>query len=304
MASVSRTAGVAGSITLTTRNTAGQAITPVSVPVVKWYTDAARTAGEVTLSTTGSGSTYTASWTAAQAPATPATRYLHVTIEVSAGVFDTDADDDVSFVDAVAVIGGSTDILTLEEAKPALNIPASDERYDTELAQVVSAASQFVDSIDGPVVKRTVTEEHHGGHYSILLKNYPVASVTSVVEYSNGTATTLTAETLTTAGTYRIDLTNGVLYRRNQWYAASFASSGVAVTYVAGRFDSTAMVDAVYKQAAVAALVHFWQHRGAQSGAATFGGDGAPFGAVPFSTMQLRKQLTAMLTRTPGPAVA
>ncbi len=99
-----RTAGAAGSLEFTTRNSAGQLIVPVSVPVVRWYTDAARTLGEAALTVTGSGSVYVASWTAAQAPPTPETRYLKVTIEVSTGIFDVDADDEIGFVDAMATI--------------------------------------------------------------------------------------------------------------------------------------------------------------------------------------------------------
>lgn len=146
MATVSKTAGAAGSITITTRNTAGQLVTPVSAPTVVWYTDSGRTAGAVTLSVTGSGSSYTASWTAGQAPASAATRYLQVAIEVSSGVFDTDADDDVSFVDAGSSIV-TTDYTDLTTLKAFLGI--SDTVDDTALSDAITEASRQIDADAG-----------------------------------------------------------------------------------------------------------------------------------------------------------
>jgi hypothetical protein len=104
MATLNKTAGAAGSIAFQTKNTAGQLITPVSPPTAVWYTDSARTAGAVSLTVTGTGSSWTASWVAGSAPVAPATRYLKFTIEVSAGVFDVDADDEIAFVDAIASV--------------------------------------------------------------------------------------------------------------------------------------------------------------------------------------------------------
>ena len=193
----------------------------------------------------------------------------------------------------IADVSADQDILTLAEAKAALNIPAATADYDTELAQVITAASRFVDSVFGPVVRRTITDErHYGAGTSVTLNQSPVASVTTVTEYSGGVATVLTAESDTVAGTYTLD--DNVLHRRASWGGAYFARQSVVVTCVAGRYASTATVDAKFKEAAVVALIHFWQHRGANSGAGTFGGDGAPFGGVPFSTDTLRKKLQAM----------
>lgn len=186
-----------------------------------------------------------------------------------------------------------TDVLTLQEARSSLNL-GTDTSVDTELSQVISAASQTLDNWIGCVVKRTVTDEEHPGNTAtVVLDRYPVASVTTVTEYASGTATPLTAESLTVAGTYSFDSGTGFLHRRNSWSSGRFAG-GVRVTYVAGRFDTTATVEAAYKEAAQKILMHLWQTRGAQSGAATFGGDGAPFGGVPYSTATLRKHVVEM----------
>lgn len=186
------------------------------------------------------------------------------------------------------------DIISSAEAKLALNISSGDwdAGWDTELEDIVTAASRFVDSVYGPVVKRTVTDERHAGAGDVLtLKYRPVLSVTNVKEYKGGVLTTLTAETETTAGNYRIELSRGRIYRRASWQPYPFGDQAVTVTYVAGRYDTTAVVDRKFKVAAKIAAVHLWQHFGAGSGSASAGGEGPSFGAVPFSSEVLRKKL-------------
>ena len=207
----------------------------------------------------------------------------------------------------VAGIGVVTDttlnIITLDEAKRALNIALSDTSVDVELSQVVTAASRFVDSVYGPVVQREVTESFVSPSGAIWLDR-PL-SVTTVTEYSSGTPTVLTAEDFDTAGTYRLDATTGALARRSSWATVAWNAHEVVAVYQAGRHATTAAVDAKFKEAAVVALIHFWQHRGANSGAASFGGDGAPYGGVPFSSKQLREKLIALCPdEWTGPAVA
>jgi hypothetical protein len=184
------------------------------------------------------------------------------------------------------------DILTLNEAKAALNIDLTVSSVDTELAQVITAASEFVDGVYGPVVWRTVTDERHvGAGTSVSLRYSPVASVTSVTEYAGGVAAVLTAETDLVPGGYSVDLDGGVVYRRSSWNGYRFGAQSVLVTYVAGRYATTEVVAPWAKEAAAEAVIHFWQARGANSGFGTVDGDGAPFGGVPFSTSTLRKRL-------------
>lgn len=200
----------------------------------------------------------------------------------------------------------NTDIISITEAYAGLNITTATEQATvaTELASVVTAASRFVDSIDGAVVMRPVTETvRNPSGSTIVLDTYPV-SVTAVTEYSGGVATVLAAESSSVAGGFTFEASNGVLSRRSSWYATSFQGQTLEVTYTAGRYVNTAAVDPLYKEAAVEAVIHFWQARGANSGAATFGGEGAPFGGIPFSTDKLREKLTAMLKQSPSPSVA
>lgn len=198
------------------------------------------------------------------------------------------------------------DLLTLDEAKRALNIPTSDDSNDTELAQVITAASAFVDSVYGPVVERTVTDERHiATGRTIFLHHHPVASITTVTEYAGGTGTVLTAESDEAAGDYYLDASLHAITRTSGFSDSMFSGRRVTITYSAGRYANTESVAAHFKEAAVAALVHFWQHRGSQSGFGTPGGDGTPFGGVPFSTAQLRRKLESMFPEEArGPAIA
>lgn len=195
------------------------------------------------------------------------------------------------------------DVLTLEEAKAALNIAAddTDTPTETELAQVVAAASRMCDQIYGPIVQRTVTDElYDGGRSRIWFDQSPVLEVDEVIEYASTTPTTLTAETNVSKPTSAYRLVNrghlAYLERRSTGNAATFPSGqdNVVVTYEAGRYEDTDAVDARFKEAAAVVVVHLWQHRGAGSGAAVLGGEGPMFGAVPFSSNVLRDKLRAM----------
>lgn len=186
------------------------------------------------------------------------------------------------------------DVITADEAKAALNIQALDwdSGWDSELEAVVTAASRLLDSVYGPIVKRTITDERHAGRGDVLALRYrPVLSVTTVKEYKGGVATTLTAETELAAGGYRIELSSGRIYRRSSWQPYPFGDQSAVVTYVAGRYNTTTDVDRKFRVAAKIAVVHLWQHFGAGSGAAVSGGEGPMFGAVPFSSEVLRKKL-------------
>ena len=190
------------------------------------------------------------------------------------------------------------DIITLDEFDLALNMLDDYSPEYAEKEQVITAASRMIDQVVGPVVVRTVTELHDGGKDRIWLRQPPVPTVTTVTEYDYTTATVLTAESnaskpdagylLRTVGTA------SYLARRTGGSATTFSSGdqNIEVVYQAGRYATTATVDARFKEAAVQAAIHLWQARGAGSGVTT--GDGAPFAGVPFSTEQLVKKIRWM----------
>lgn len=159
----------------------------------------------------------------------------------------------------------ATDILTTAEARSAINVSVS--TLDTELALHVSGISQRIDALCGPVVARTVTTERHdGGKSFVILRYTPVLSITSVTEYVDGVASTLTAETLTSRVTnnYLLDTADKFsarIYRRESGADSTFSSGrlNIAVTYSAGRVADTASVTEIFKLAATAILRRTWK---------------------------------------------
>lgn len=155
------------------------------------------------------------------------------------------------------------DVITLAEAKSALNIGTTISKHDAELEGWITAVSNRLDRLVGPVVKRTITAElHDGGTGVVFTRFHPVDSVTSVTEYEDGIGTTLTAETTLTAPQDGYLLRYGRSIRRRSLGAdATFpcGRSNVSVTYSAGRFTATADVTYRYRKAAGLILANLWR---------------------------------------------
>lgn len=158
------------------------------------------------------------------------------------------------------------DLLSITEARRAIGKDASDASVDTLLAAIVTAVSVRLDEVCGPIVRRTIEEEaHDGGEVDVLLRYRPVSEVTAVVEYADTAETTLTAETNATKPVDAFVLKGngraGILLRRSGNADRRFPAGrgNVLVTYVAGRYDSTAEVGAKFKDAARIMLANRWQ---------------------------------------------
>ena len=168
----------------------------------------------------------------------------------------------------------ATDIVSVERAKQALDLSPADVRKSDVLATAITAVSQLIDDVAGPIVHRTVTDvldSPPGTRLHLTLA--PVASITSVKVYDSGTLETLTAETLTTAGGYLADLHNRidpdrttarasqVLRRRSSWSDQSWdQGTRIEVVYVAGRYATTAAcAGSRFELAAMLALKSSWR---------------------------------------------
>lgn len=156
------------------------------------------------------------------------------------------------------------DVLTLEEAKEALNMTV--DTHGPELARFVTAVSRKLDDLVGPVVNRTVSNElHDGGRPVIFPKQTPVSSVTTLVEYVSTTGTTLSAESNASKPASGFLLVSDGhdcrIVRRSGGATRLFASgaSNVDLTYVAGRAADTDSVDDKFKVAAGIMLQHLWR---------------------------------------------
>lgn len=150
------------------------------------------------------------------------------------------------------------DILTLSEAKAALRQGTS-TASDAEIALIVTAASAVIDRGIGPVVRRTITGETHDGQQwgggrrdrMVQLRSWPVVSVATVTE--DGIALPAPA--------WHLDAEKGQLWRRtvDRDYPWEDGRDNIAVTYIAGRFATTANVDALHKQGARLLARHLWR---------------------------------------------
>ena len=198
------------------------------------------------------------------------------------------------------------DLLTLDEAKRAINLPLADTTHDTELAGYITAVSRRIDAMCGPVVIRDVDDEVHDGGLGMVFPRFtPVATITSVVEHASTTATTLTAETnaTKTANDYTVALDGYVVYRRASGSDSTFPEgrSNVVISYTAGRYADTASVDPLFKQAASVFLAHLWRFEQGQ-GSATFGAFEEGLGIPTFGTPNAVRDLLA--GELVGPVVA
>ena len=153
----------------------------------------------------------------------------------------------------------ATDIVTVSEASAYLQAPA-----DTALVELwISAVSNRLDDLCGPVVARTVTDSLTACDGSVILTSTPIYSITSVTEYTGTTAQVLTLATNASQPTtgYHLNTANGILSRRSGSGAANFPSGtkNIEVVYSAGRYASTATVTERFKRACLIAVSHVVQ---------------------------------------------
>lgn len=173
------------------------------------------------------------------------------------------------------------DVISLADAKLVLNIQSGDTSQDGELQSLITGMSRRFDDLFGPVVLRSVTETHFPDHYGdgrVFLRQAPASrtsatTITSVTEYTSGSAQALTAEAVTnsTSNNFFLDTRLGVVARRSKWRTVPFASQNVVVVYSAGRYANTAAVDKKFKEAAKAYLQTIWESSQGVQGSVTYG---------------------------------
>lgn len=163
------------------------------------------------------------------------------------------------------------DVVTLAEAKNALDVGLLDQLQDGELQAHITSVSRRLDDAVGPIVQRAVTVRLDGGRPTVWVYLRPAATFTTVTEYDRaGAPTVLAAEDEDTkpadgylADRYKSDATlfNGRLYRRRSGSDWCFAAgrSNVVVAYTAGRAATTALVAPIYKEAAQIMLANLWR---------------------------------------------
>lgn len=134
-------------------------------------------------------------------------------------------------------------ILSLADAKRHLNLTATTD--DDEVRGWIEAVTAGIEGLCGPVVVRTVTEQHDVRYTRLLaLRQTPVLALTSVEPV-------LTGGTSYTVGDLVVDSVTGIVRRLN---GSSFLGP-LEVTYTAGR----RIVPAAMTAAARIILQHLWR---------------------------------------------
>lgn len=156
-------------------------------------------------------------------------------------------------------------IISLDDARDALNLPSTTRTDDAELTRYIAATTSVIETIvGGPVLAKSVVETHDGdGTTALNLYAYPTA-ITSVVE----DGTTLAAST------YAVG-TGGVLWRRTGAWSDAYPGN-IVVTYTVG---SNILPDNV-RLAACEELRFLWQI-GQTAARPALGTEQAPGGYVP-----------------------
>jgi hypothetical protein len=119
-------------------------------------------------------------------------------------------------------------IVTVEEIKTWLRIPASVITSDAELQLMIDAVTLQIENITGgPLINRTVVErvQATSNYRTLALRERPIVSVDSIVDIASGTAMTITD--------LDIDANSGIVRRKLD---LAFYSRGpyYTVTYTAG----------------------------------------------------------------------
>jgi len=141
-------------------------------------------------------------------------------------------------------------VLPLQDAMDALNIAQSNTDYDIEIAIMVASIEEILTQITGgPLFTETISERVKVGHgyRSLVLRQRPVVSVTSITDIASGTA--LISSDLD------IDTNSGVVRRKLE---LPFWSRGpyYQVVYKAGWGTS---LPAAFNLAARIVLQHLWE---------------------------------------------
>jgi hypothetical protein len=162
-------------------------------------------------------------------------------------------------------MAGDLDVLTIDDARELINFGNTQVGSDPIVERFITFVSRKLDGLCGAIVQRPVIKTVSGGCRAIFLAD-PVATMTSIVEWSGTTPTTLTAEALGVAATganYYLDKScpqAPILYRRSAGSDSLWACGrgNIVLTYVAGRFATTEDVDDRFRTAAMLALKHLW----------------------------------------------
>jgi hypothetical protein len=159
-------------------------------------------------------------------------------------------------------------ILSLQDAKAAVNIPQAVTVYDDELAEMVATIESMIERlIGGPVITRQITEatQPESDRFAIVVRQRPIVNLISIHDNYSGVTYTSTDPMITQAD---IDPNSGVI---NQNYKIPFLLLGTCdVVYTAGL--GTAVPPAI-SLASKIIIQHLWETQRGPSAQPGVGGD-------------------------------
>jgi hypothetical protein len=147
-------------------------------------------------------------------------------------------------------------MFSLRDGKTTLNITTS--THDEEIRDLIESTTAAVEYLTGPIVRQTVIERHNGGS-TIVLRESPVISLTSI-------GPVLASGTTYNVNAVDLDNATGVL----QLLDGSSFTGQVLVTFVAGR----TIIPAALRDAGRMILKHLWSiQNGPHGGLPSFSAD-------------------------------
>lgn len=154
-------------------------------------------------------------------------------------------------------------VLSLFDAKDALNIPQATTTYDDEIRRMIATIEASLERITGgPIITRSVTErvDMDGSPWEIKLLKRPLVAVTSITDVLTGLTLDISA----------LDVdTNASMVRRKDTQQFVATTGVVTVVYTAGQ--GTAVPPAIGSAAALI-LQHLWETQRGGSSTPRYGG--------------------------------
>ena len=144
------------------------------------------------------------------------------------------------YVDPSVPIG----IFSLAEGKAHLNLDPLSFVNDDELSFFINVVTRIVEHVIGPVVPRTITEQHDNG-YCIMLRHGPVISLTSIGPWLTAGENINPADCRVNPVTWKIERKSGIPFQQGPY----------AVTFLAGR----TIIEPNVMHGAKEILRHIWE---------------------------------------------
>lgn len=145
-------------------------------------------------------------------------------------------------------------LFSLSDAKKTLNISSTVTKNDDEIRDLIESTTDAIEFMCGPVVRQTIVEKHDGGS-SLVLRESPVISVTSIVPVLTSGTTYLMSEC-------DLDSLTGEIIRLS---GANFKGP-LRVSFVAGRVP----IPAAIRDGGRIILKHLWATQNGQGGLPSF----------------------------------